>query len=38
VLAKTVEKGAREIQLVSAQDEIVKPSRMFKAEAEALVR
>jgi len=33
VLAKTVEKGAREIQLVSAQDEIVKPSRMFKAEA-----
>ena len=33
VLAKTAEKGAREIQLVSAQDEIVKPSRMFKAEA-----
>jgi len=33
VLANTVEKGAREIQLVSAQDEIVKPSRMFKAEA-----
>jgi len=33
VLAKTAEKGAREIQLVSAQDEIVKPSRVFKAEA-----
>ena len=33
VLAKTAENGAREIQLVSAQDEIVKPSRVFKAEA-----
>ena len=33
VLAKTAETGAREIQLVEAQDEIVKPSRVFKAEA-----
>ena len=33
VLAKTAENRAREIQLVSAQDEIVKPSRVFKAEA-----
>jgi pyridoxine kinase len=33
VLAKTAENGAREIQLVAAQDEIVKPSRVFKAEA-----
>jgi pyridoxine kinase len=32
VLAKTAENGAREIQLVAAQDEIVKPSRVFKAE------
>jgi pyridoxine kinase len=32
VLAKTVEKGAREIQLVAAQDEIVAPSRVFEAE------
>jgi pyridoxine kinase len=33
VLARTAEIGAREIQLVTAQDEIVKPSRVFKAEA-----
>jgi pyridoxine kinase len=33
VLAKTAENGAREIQLVAAQDEIVKPSRIFTAEA-----
>jgi pyridoxine kinase len=33
VLAKTAEIGAREIQLVTAQDEIVRPSRVFKAEA-----
>jgi pyridoxine kinase len=32
VLAKTAKNGAREIQLVAAQDEIVKPSRVFKAE------
>jgi pyridoxine kinase len=33
VLAKTAESGAREIQLVAAQDEIVKPSRVFTAGA-----
>jgi pyridoxine kinase len=33
VLAKTVVVGAREIQLVAAQDEITNPSRMFEAEA-----
>ena len=33
VLAKTAEIGAREIQVVTAQDEIVRPSRVFKAEA-----
>jgi pyridoxine kinase len=33
VLAKTVEAGAREIQLVAAQDEMTNPSRMFEAEA-----
>jgi pyridoxine kinase len=33
VLAKTAENGAREIQLVAAQDEIVKPSRIFTADA-----
>jgi len=33
VLTKTVEAGAREIQLVAAQDEIVNPSRLFEAEA-----
>jgi pyridoxine kinase len=32
VLTKTVEVGAREIQLVAAQDEIVSPSRMFEAQ------
>ncbi len=32
VLAKTAEAGAREIQFVAAQDEIVRPSRMFEAE------
>jgi len=32
VLAKTVEAGSPEIQLVAAQDEIVQPSRMFEAE------
>ncbi|HVV61446.1 MAG TPA: pyridoxal kinase PdxY [Pseudolabrys sp.] len=32
VLAKTAEKGAREIQLVAAQEEIVKPTRMFEAK------
>jgi pyridoxine kinase len=33
VLAKTAEAGAREIQLVAAQDEIVAPSRLFEVEA-----
>jgi pyridoxine kinase len=32
VLAKTVEAGAREIQLVAAQDEIANPSRLFEVE------
>jgi pyridoxine kinase len=32
VLAKTVEAGSREIQLVAAQDQIVMPSRVFDAE------
>jgi pyridoxine kinase len=32
VLAETAESGAREIQLVAAQEQIVKPSRMFTAE------
>jgi pyridoxine kinase len=32
VLAKTAQAGAREIQLVAAQDEIVSPSRVFEAE------
>jgi len=32
VLAKTAEMGAREIQLVAAQDEIVRPNRIFEAE------
>jgi pyridoxine kinase len=32
VLSKTVEAGAPEIQLVTAQDEIVNPSRLFEAE------
>jgi pyridoxine kinase len=33
VLAKTAEAGAREIQLIAAQDEIVNPSRVFEAVA-----
>ena len=32
VLAKTADVGAREIQLVAAQDEIVRPNRLFEAE------
>ena len=32
VLAKTAQEGAREIQLVTAQDEIVNPSRLFEAQ------
>jgi len=36
VLAKTAEAGARELALVAAQDELVKPSRMFEAEELAL--
>jgi pyridoxine kinase len=32
VLAKTAAAGVHEMQLVAAQDEIVNPSRMFKAE------
>jgi len=32
ILAKTAEAGAREIQLVAAQDEIVSPTRVFEAE------
>jgi pyridoxine kinase len=32
ILTKTVDAGSREIQLVAAQDEIVRPSRMFEAE------
>src|SRR5262245_40570674 len=31
VLAKTVESGKQEIQLIAAQDEIVQPSRLFEA-------
>jgi len=33
ILSKTAEAGAREIQLVAAQDEIVSPSRIFEAKA-----
>jgi len=33
VLARTVEAGASEMQLVAAQDEIVTPRRVFEAEA-----
>ncbi len=33
LLAKTAETGAREIQLVAAQDEIVSPGRLFEAKA-----
>jgi pyridoxine kinase len=32
VLARTAEGGAREMQLVAAQDEIVRPTRLFEAE------
>jgi pyridoxine kinase len=32
VLSKTADVGAREIQLIAAQDEIVKPSRVFDVE------
>ena len=32
VLAKTADTGGREIQLVAAQDDIVKPSRVFEAK------
>jgi pyridoxine kinase len=32
VLSRTLEAGAREILLVDAQDELVKPSRVFEAE------
>jgi pyridoxine kinase len=33
VLAKTAKSGAREIQLIAAQDQIVRPSRIFTAQA-----
>jgi pyridoxine kinase len=33
VLAKTAESGAREIQLIAAQDQIVRPSRVFEVQA-----
>jgi pyridoxine kinase len=33
VLAKTAESGAREIQLIAAQDEIVRPRRVFDVQA-----
>ena len=33
VLTKTVEAGSHEIQLIAAQDEIVKPSHLFEAQA-----
>jgi len=33
VLAKTAESGAREIQLIAAQDQIVRPGRIFEAQA-----
>jgi pyridoxine kinase len=32
ILKKTFDSGAREIALIAAQDEIVKPSRVFRAE------
>jgi pyridoxine kinase len=32
VLTKTAEVGSREIQLIAAQDELVRPSRVFEAE------
>jgi pyridoxine kinase len=31
LLRRTAEAGTREIQLVAAQDEFVKPSRVFRA-------
>jgi pyridoxine kinase len=33
ILRRTAEEGAREILLVEAQDELVEPSRMFRAES-----
>ena len=33
ILAKTLEAGSREILLIAAQDEFVKPTQMFEAEA-----
>jgi pyridoxine kinase len=33
LLAKTMEAGSREILLIAAQDEIVKPTQVFEAEA-----
>jgi pyridoxine kinase len=33
VLLKTAELGAPEIQLVAAQQEIIEPTKLFKAEA-----
>jgi len=33
LLRRTAEAGAREIQMVAAQEEFVNPSRWFKAEA-----
>jgi pyridoxine kinase len=38
VLAKTAESGAREIQLIAAQDQIVKPNRVFVAQRLGPVR
>lgn len=32
ILAKTAEAGAREIQIIAAQEEIVNPSRLFEAQ------
>ena len=33
ILAKTLQAGSREILLIAAQDELVKPTQMFEAEA-----
>jgi pyridoxine kinase len=33
LMRQTAEKGSREILLVDAQEEFVKPSRLFKAES-----
>ena len=38
VLAKTAESGAREIQLIAAQDEIVRPRRIFVPQALGSIR